>query len=72
MFFSSQPMGSARSSREHATLRVELQDNSYFKEEAPGKSVLSIGKGKIILSDAKLWERSTYGSWLTWVSTFNA
>ena len=41
MFFSSQPMGSARSSSENATLRVELQDNSYFKEGAPGKSVSS-------------------------------
>ena len=47
MFFSSQPMGSARSFSENATLRVELQDNSYFKEGAPGKSVSSAsGKEK--------------------------
>ena len=41
MFFSSQPMCSARSSRENATLRGELQDNSHFKDGAPGKSVSS-------------------------------
>ena len=36
-----QLMGSARSSRENATLRVELQENRYFKEGAPWKSVSS-------------------------------
>ena len=44
MFFSSQPMGSARSSRENATLRVELQENRYFKEGAPWKSVSSASR----------------------------
>ena len=33
-FFSSQPMGSARSCRVNATSRVELQENSYFAEGA--------------------------------------
>ena len=41
MFFRSQPMDSARGSRENATLRVELQENRYFKEGAPWKSASS-------------------------------
>ena len=41
MFFRSQPMDSARGSRENATLRVELQENNYIEDGAPVKSVFS-------------------------------
>ena len=39
--FRSQPMDSARGSRENATLRVELQENNYIEDGAPVKSVFS-------------------------------
>ena len=41
MFFRSQPMDSARGSRENATLRVELQENNHIEDGAPVKSVFS-------------------------------